>query len=59
LILDFSSIRRLDGRALDTLEKASAKADERGVRLVVRAASVEVYLVLKLVKLAPRFAFQN
>jgi len=37
----------------------AARAQEKSVRLVLRGVKVNVYKVLKLVKLAPRFSFLN
>ncbi len=58
-VLDFSSVHRIDPEALDAMEELSDKADDLGVRLVLRGVNVEIYKVLKLVKLAPRFLFVN
>lgn len=57
VILDFSSVRRIDAKALRAMEELAASAEDKGVRLVLRGASVDVYRVLKLMKLAPRFSF--
>ncbi len=57
MVLDFSSVCRLDSKALRALEELAARAEDKGVRLVLRGASVGVYRVLKLMKLAPRFSF--
>lgn len=57
LLLDFSSVRRIDVAALKALEKLVRIAGERPVKLVLGGVNVEVYKVLKLMKLAPRFAF--
>lgn len=57
MILDFSSVCRIDAKALRAMEELAARAEDKGVRLVLRAASVDVYRVLKLMKLAPRFSF--
>jgi anti-anti-sigma regulatory factor len=57
LVLDFSSVRRLDATALRAMEQLAGIADEKGARLALRGVNVDVYRVLKLVKLAPRFAF--
>ncbi len=57
LELDFSSVRRLDAHGLHELEQLAQLAEERGVTLVLRNVSVEIYRVVKTVKLAPRFKF--
>ena len=56
-VLDFSSVRRIDPSALRALEELAGIADEKAVTLELRGVSVNVYKVLKLAKLAPRFLF--
>ncbi|HET7873330.1 MAG TPA: STAS domain-containing protein [Terriglobales bacterium] len=57
MILDFSSVCRIDAGALRAMEELAASAGDKGVRLVLRSASTDVYRVLKLMKLTPRFSF--
>lgn len=57
VVLDFSSVQRIDPRALRALEELAGIADEKVVTLELRGVSVDVYKVLKLAKLAPRFLF--
>lgn len=57
MVLDFSSVRRIDPSALRALEGLAGIADEKAVTLELRGVSVEIYKVLKLAKLAPRFLF--
>lgn len=57
VVLDFSSVRRIDPSALRALEELAGIADERTVTLELTGVSVSVYKVLKLAKLAPRFLF--
>jgi len=57
LVLDFSSVRRIDPSAVRAMEKLAAIADDKTVRVVLRGVGVEIYKVLKLVKLARRFSF--
>jgi hypothetical protein len=38
------------------MEKFAGIADDKGVRVILRGVRVDVYKVLKLVRLAPRFA---
>lgn len=57
MVLDFSSVRRVDAQALQTLEALAAAAESKGVKIMLRGTSTEVYKVLKLMKLAPRFSF--
>ena len=59
LFLDFSSVRRIDPRALRTMEKLAGVADDKAVKVVLRGVNIGVYKVLKLVKLAWRFSFAN
>jgi len=58
-ILDFSSVRRMDSSALCAMEELAHIADAKGTRIVLRDVNVEVYKVLKLVKLTQRFSFEN
>jgi anti-anti-sigma regulatory factor len=53
--LDCKPVRRLDGNDIRALENLAVKADEKSVKVVLRGVNVEVYKVLKLVKLAGRF----
>ena len=57
MILDFSSVNRVDATALRAVEELAGDAERRGVKLVLRGASIYVYRVLKLMKLAQRFSF--
>lgn len=58
VVLDFSSVQRIDPAALKALEELARLADEKAVKLVLRGVNVEIYKVLTLVKLAPRFSFK-
>jgi anti-anti-sigma regulatory factor len=57
LCLDFSAVRRIDPNALTEMEELAALADQKGVKVVLRGVNVDIYKVLKLMKLAPRFSF--
>jgi anti-anti-sigma regulatory factor len=57
MVLDFSSVRRIDAGALREMEKLAAIADEKAVKVELQGVTVGVYKVLKLVRLAPRFTF--
>ena len=57
VVLDFSSVRRVDPSALKAMEELAGSADEKAVKVVLRGVNVTVYKVLKLAKLAPRFSF--
>ena len=55
--LDLSSVSRIDPSAIGALEKLAGAADEKAVKVAMRGVHVDVYKVLKLVKLTPRFSF--
>jgi anti-anti-sigma regulatory factor len=57
LCLDFSSVRRIDPSALREMEALAGIADDKAVKVVLRGVNVDIYRVLKLMKLAPRFSF--
>jgi anti-anti-sigma regulatory factor len=59
LVLDFSSVRRIDPSAVSALEKLAGAADAKSVKVVLRAVNVDIYKVLTLVKLTSRFSFSN
>jgi anti-anti-sigma regulatory factor len=56
-VLDFSSVCRIDSAAVSAMEEFVGVAERRGVKLALRGVNVDVYKVLKLAKLAPRFSF--
>ena len=55
--LDLSSVSRIDPSAVGALEKLAGAADHKAVKVALRGVHVDVYKVLKLVKLTPRFSF--
>ena len=55
--LDFSSVTRLDANALRSLDALAAAAEKKSARIAIRGANVDVYKVLKLVRLTRRFQF--
>jgi anti-anti-sigma regulatory factor len=57
VLLDFSAVRRVDAPALAAIEALAKAAGEKSVKVVWRGVNVNVYRVLKLVKLAGRFSF--
>ena len=57
--LDFSSVHRIDSSALRAMEELAQIASEKNVKVALRAVNVDVYKVLKLVKLTRRFSFVN
>jgi anti-anti-sigma regulatory factor len=59
VVLDFSSVLRIDGSGLRALEECAHTADDKAVKVTLRGVNVGVYKVLKLVKLASRFSFMN
>lgn len=54
-VLDFSLVKRLDTRALGTIEELVAAAEGMNVKLELRGVNVTVYKVLKLARLSHRF----
>ncbi|HET9307375.1 MAG TPA: STAS domain-containing protein [Candidatus Sulfotelmatobacter sp.] len=57
LVLDFSTVRRIDASGLRALEQFANAAVEKEVKVVLRGVKVNLYKTLKLVKLAHRFSF--
>ena len=57
LVLDFSSVSRLDPSAVEALEKLSQSAESRGAKIVLREVNIDIYKVLKLIGLTPKFEF--
>ena len=58
-VLDFSSVRRIDPSTLLALEAFAGTAEKKAVKVVLRGVNIDVYKVLKLMKLTPRFSFVN
>jgi len=59
VVLDFSSVARIDANAVGAMEELVDLADGRSVKVTLRAVNTNVYKVLKLMKLAQRFCFQT
>jgi anti-anti-sigma regulatory factor len=57
MVLDFSGVRRIDPCAVRALEELAVIADEKGAKVGLNGVNVDVYKVLKLLKLASRFSF--
>ena len=57
VVLDFSSVRRINSSGLRVMEKLAGIADDKAVKVVLRSVNVDIYKVLKLVKLTSRFSF--
>ena len=53
-VLDFSSVHRINSDALRALEDFARVAEEKAVNVMIRGVNVDVYKVLKLVKLTHR-----
>jgi len=59
VVLDFSSVRRIEPSVLRAMEEFAGKADNKGVKVLLRGVNVDVYRVLTLVRLTSRFSFVN
>jgi anti-anti-sigma regulatory factor len=57
LTLDFASARRIEAGTLGALQALAERAGEKQVGVVLTGVSVDVYRVLKLLKLTHRFTF--
>ena len=59
VVLDFSSVHRIDSSALMALESLAQAAGDKTSKVMLRGVNADVYKVLKLVRLARRFSFLN
>lgn len=57
LTLDLSSVHQIDASMVRAMEELADRADDKGVKVALRGVNVDVYKVLKLVKLSARFVF--
>ena len=57
VVLDFSSVHRIDASALRSIEALAAIAHDKGVKVALRGVNVSIYKVLKLARLDPQFSF--
>jgi anti-anti-sigma regulatory factor len=57
--LDFSAVHRIDPSSLGAMAELASIADDKGIKVVLRGVNIEIYRVLKLLKLASRFSFGN
>jgi anti-anti-sigma regulatory factor len=57
VILDFASVLRIDSNVAGALEQLAALAESKSVKVALRAVNVNIYKVLKLLKLTQRFSF--
>ena len=55
VMLDFSDVARIDGNVVRTLEELAGLAEKRSVKVVLRSVNVDIYRVLKELKLTERF----
>jgi anti-anti-sigma regulatory factor len=58
VVLDFSCVHRVDPAALHALEHLAVTAEGKGTKLVLNNVNIDIYKVLKLMKLVPRFSFR-
>jgi anti-anti-sigma regulatory factor len=58
MVLDFSSVQQVDATALKAMDELAQAAKQKATTVVLRGVNVNVYKVLKLVRLAPRFSFR-
>lgn len=56
LFLDFSSVHRIDPSALRAMENLATAVDGQA-KIVLQGVNIDVYKVLKLMKLVGRFSF--
>jgi ABC-type transporter Mla MlaB component len=56
--LDFTSVRRIDPRSLVALEQLAGAAEKKKLDVTLRGVNVDVYKVMKLAQLTPRFCFK-
>ena len=57
MVLDFSAVARIDPGSLRELEKLASLADNKAIKVGLRGVNIDIYKVLKLMKLVPRFSF--
>jgi len=57
--VDFTSVRRIDPRSLRTLEQLAGEAENKTLRVALRGVNIDVYKVMKLAQLVPRFIFRS
>lgn len=58
VVLSFSCVRRIDPSGLRAMEELAGIANEKAVNVVLHGVNVDIYKVLKLVKLTSRFSFR-
>jgi anti-anti-sigma regulatory factor len=55
LVVDLSTVRRIDASGVQGLAELAGKARDKSVKVVLRGVSAEVYKVLKLLKMETQF----
>ena len=59
VILDFSSVRRIDTNMVGALEELARLAGSTSAKVVLRAVNTDIYRVLKQLKLTQCFTFMT
>ena len=59
VFVDFSGVQRIDPGTLKALDHLAEAAQEKAAKVVLEGVSIDVYKVLKLMKLERRFSFQT
>jgi anti-anti-sigma regulatory factor len=59
VVLDFSSVTRIDPSALREMGKLAGLAEQKAIKVGLRGVNIDIYKVLKLMKLVPRFSFMT
>ena len=57
VIVDLSSVRRIDSAAIREMERLAVIAEGKSMKVTLSSVNVDIYKVLKLVRLTPRFSF--
>lgn len=57
VMLDFADVTRIDGNVVRALEELADVAAERSVKVELHSVNVDIYRVLKQLKLTDRFTF--
>jgi anti-anti-sigma regulatory factor len=57
MILDLSGVRRIDANVARAMEALADRGDAASVKIALNGVNVDIYKVLKLLKLTGRFSF--
>ena len=57
IILDLSAVQRIDANVAEAMESLADLGDAASVKIALSGVNVDIYKVLKLLKLAHRFSF--